>query len=67
VPEVLEDIASHDCLRLSNAPQGEVHGWGENHHAVCRCARFSCSNVEGVRELCVEGIGIAQLTWLDVK
>lgn len=66
VPEVLDDLASHDCLRLSSVPQWEFMD-GERTITQSVDGRFSCSNVEGIRELCVEGMGIAQLTWLDVK
>ena len=65
-PTRLSDLQQHRCLKIS----GVAHWMFEQHGQVVNCpiaARFSCSSVEGVREMCVAGIGIAQLTFLDVR
>ncbi|CAI2521980.1 LysR family transcriptional regulator [Serratia liquefaciens] len=64
-PQFVEDLMQHHCLRLSSVPQWIFERDGE----VIRTSvdgRFSSDNVEGVRDLCAEGLGIAQLTRWDV-
>ena len=65
-PRSVEDLTTHHCLRLSSVPQWIFERDGE----IIRVSvegRFSSDNVEGVRELCVQGLGIAQLTRWDVR
>lgn len=66
VPEVLSDLSQHNCLRLTNVLQWTFEGDGQT-TGLSVDGRFSSSNVEGVREMCLQGVGIAQLTWWDVK
>lgn len=64
-PQCLEDLKQHHCLRLTSVPQWIFEREGD----VIRIGvdgRFSSDNVEGIRELCVQGLGIAQLTRWDV-
>ncbi|WP_455845843.1 LysR substrate-binding domain-containing protein [Pantoea agglomerans] len=65
-PQLLADLHQHNCLRLSGVPQ-----WSfmvDDHiSSVSVEGRFSGSNVEGVRTLCVAGSGIAQLSAWDVQ
>ncbi|WP_312183796.1 LysR family transcriptional regulator [Pantoea sp. CTOTU46764] len=65
-PQLLADLHQHNCLRLSGVPQ-----WSfmvDDHiSSVSVEGRFSGSNVEGVRTLCVAGSGIAQLSACDVQ
>ena len=65
-PHMLADLHQHNCLRLSGVPQ-----WSfmiDDHiSSVSVEGRFSGSNVEGVRTLCVSGSGIAQLSAWDVQ
>lgn len=64
-PQFTGDLMKHHCLRLSSVPQWLFEREGE----VIRVGvegRFISDNVEGVRELCVQGLGIAQLTRWDV-
>ncbi|MBD9658723.1 LysR family transcriptional regulator [Pantoea leporis] len=65
-PKLLADLHQHNCLRLSGVPQ-----WSfivDDHiSSVSVEGRFSGSNVEGVRTLCVAGSGIAQLSAWDVQ
>jgi len=65
-PRLVEDLTTHHCLRLSSVPQWIFERDGE----IIRVSvegRFTSDNVEGVRELCVQGLGIAQLTRWDVR
>ncbi len=65
-PRFVEDLTTHHCLRLSSVPQWIFERDGE----IIRVSvegRFTSDNVEGVRELCVQGLGIAQLTRWDVR
>ncbi|WP_336852746.1 LysR family transcriptional regulator [Pseudescherichia vulneris] len=65
-PLLVEDLTMHHCLRLSSVPQWIFERDGE----IIRVSvegRFTSDNVEGVRELCVQGLGIAQLTHWDVR
>jgi len=65
-PRLVEDLTMHHCLRLSSVPQWIFERDGE----IIRVSvegRFTSDNVEGVRELCVQGLGIAQLTRWDVR
>lgn len=66
VPEILSDLSQHNCLRLTNVLQWTFEGDGQT-TSLSVDGRFSSSNVEGVREMCLQGIGIAQLTWWDVS
>lgn len=64
-PQCIEDLIHHHCLKLTNVPQWIFEREGE----VIRTSvngRFSSDNVEGIREMCVQGLGIAQLTRWDV-
>lgn len=64
-PVTVEDLTQHNCLRLSSVPQWILERAGD----ILRVGvegRFSSDNVEGVREMCVLGLGIAQLTRWDV-
>lgn len=64
-PQVVADLAQHNCLRLSSVPQWIFERDGEIIRVNVE-GRFSSDNVEGVREMCVEGLGLAQLTRWDV-
>ncbi|MBA0038267.1 LysR family transcriptional regulator [Pantoea sp. BIGb0393] len=65
-PQTLADLHQHNCLRLSGVLQ-----WSfmvDDHISTLSVeGRFSGSNVEGVRTLCVAGSGIAQLSAWDVQ
>ncbi|KOC90477.1 LysR family transcriptional regulator [Winslowiella iniecta] len=66
IPKNLNDLTTHHCLRLTNVLQWTFEAEGQS-TSISVEGRFSSSNVEGVRELCVQGLGIAQLTLWDVK
>lgn len=65
-PQSVADLIKHHCLRLSSVPQWIFEREGETLRVSVE-GRFSSDNVEGVRELCVQGLGIAQLTRWDVR
>lgn len=66
MPLTLEDLSNHARIRLTNMPQwpfvvdGQVR-W------IRTEGRFFCNSVEGVRTACVQGMGIAMLTYYDVR
>jgi len=65
-PRVLSELSAHDCLRLTNVLQWTFEANGQS-TSISVDGRFSSSNVEGIRELCIKGVGITQLTLIDVK
>jgi len=64
-PKTLNDLSRHRCLRLTSVPQWVFVRDGQTITAGVE-GRFSSDNVEGIRELCVQGMGLAQLTRWDV-
>lgn len=65
-PRSVSELAHHNCLRLSSVLQWSFENQGEI-ESVSVEGRFSASNVDGIRALCVQGLGLAQLAWWDVK
>lgn len=66
LPRTVDDLALHDCLRLSSVLQWSFEKAGQI-FSVAVDGRFSSSNVEGIRELCIQGLGLAQLSRWDVR
>jgi len=66
LPVTLSDLKRHHCLRLSNVLHWTFESEGHS-TSVSVDGRFSSDNVEGIRELCLQGLGLAQLTYWDVK
>lgn len=65
-PKNLKELAEHNCLKLTNVPYWFFEK--NNQQTSLRIeGSFSSNNIEGIRELCIQGIGIAQLTLWDVK
>jgi DNA-binding transcriptional LysR family regulator len=66
VPQKLDDLSGHDRIRLTSMPrwpfvvEGQVR-W------VRPEGRFFCNSVEGVRTACVQGMGIAMLSYFDLR
>lgn len=60
-PGTLGELHDHNCLRLTNVPQWTFIANGQS-TSISVDGRFASNNVEGVRELCVAGLGIAQLS-----
>lgn len=65
-PHRLADLSRHHCLRLSGVVQWSFMVEGHLSSLSVE-GRFSGSNVEGVRALCVAGSGIAQLSAWDIR
>jgi DNA-binding transcriptional LysR family regulator len=65
-PQILQELSLHNCLRLTNVLQWTFEFQGQS-TSMSVDGRFSSSNVESVRELCIQGLGLAQLTLWDVK
>lgn len=65
MPTSVEDLKKHHCLRLSSVPQWIFERGGDVFRVRVE-GRFISDNVEGVRELCAQGLGLAQLTRWDV-
>lgn len=65
-PHRLDDLAHHECLRLSTLPRWSFIRHGKLGH-VSVTGRLSCNSVEGVRAWCLAGQGIAQLTYWDIR
>lgn len=65
-PGTLEELHRHACIRLANMPQWPLVSGGQV-RLVRTEGRFVCNSVEGVRTACVQGLGIAMLTYFDVR
>lgn len=65
-PTMMSELIAHHCLRLTNVLQWSFETEGQPTSITVE-GRFSSSNIEGMRELCTGGLGIAQLTYLDVQ
>ncbi|MDU4128249.1 MULTISPECIES: LysR family transcriptional regulator [Pantoea] len=66
VPATLSELTEHNCLRLTNVLQWTFQSSGQS-TSLSVDGRFSSGNVESIREFCVQGMGLAQLTLWDVK
>jgi DNA-binding transcriptional LysR family regulator len=65
VPSTLEELSQHQCLRMAQTAYWPfIHG--KDTQMVRIEGRFLCSSAEGVREACLEGLGIALLSYWDV-
>lgn len=64
-PRTLRELDDHHCLRLSSLLHWSFEIDGQV-SSVSVDGRFSSASVEAVRALCVQGLGIAQLTRWDV-
>ncbi len=65
-PKSMSALTDHNCLRLTNVPQWTFEVDGQPTSMTVE-GRLSSSSVEGTRELCIAGLGIAQLTYWDVE
>ncbi|HAY44235.1 MAG TPA: hypothetical protein DCY59_12145 [Micrococcaceae bacterium] len=64
-PRSIEDIRSHDCIRLAPVGSWPVMVDGTVQRISVQ-GRIASSSVEGVRSACLQGLGIAMLTYWDV-
>lgn len=65
-PTTLEELNRHARIRLANMPLWPFVSGGQP-RLVRTEGRFVCNSVEGVRTACVQGMGIAMLTYFDVR
>lgn len=66
VPDTFSELNLHNCLRFTNVLQWTFEVSGQT-TGLSVDGRFTSGNVKGVRELCIKGLGLAQLTLWDVK
>lgn len=65
-PAVLADLADHDCVRLTGVTHWPFRS-GATSRNVRIEGRFTSSSIEGVHEACRRGLGLALLSYWDVK
>ncbi|TGD98286.1 LysR family transcriptional regulator [Methylobacterium nonmethylotrophicum] len=65
-PAALADLAGHDCVRLTGVTHWPFRA-GTASRNVRIDGRFSSSSIEGVHEACRRGLGLALLSYWDVK
>jgi len=64
-PETIEDLVSHPCLTLHGMPTWPLVV-GDETEWVRVSGPFTSNSVEGVRGACLDGAGIAMMTYWDV-
>ncbi|UEM07684.1 LysR family transcriptional regulator (plasmid) [Skermanella rosea] len=65
-PGAVADLVRHQCLGFSGATHWPLAG-GARGNRVRVQARFSANSIEGLREICLAGLGIAILSDWDVR
>lgn len=65
-PATTEDLAGHACIKLHGMDTWPVMRGGEMHR-VRISGPFSANTVDAVRAACIAGVGIAMLTYWDVR
>lgn len=66
VPTVLDDLRQHACIALHGMPYWPFARNGDS-VSVRAEAAFSANSVEAVRTACRQGLGLAMLTYWDVR
>ncbi|MGE8360101.1 LysR family transcriptional regulator [Pseudomonas sp.] len=66
VPTVLDDLRQHACIALHGMPYWPFVRNGDS-VSVRAEAAFSANSVEAVRTACRQGLGLAMLTYWDVR
>lgn len=66
VPTVLDDLRGHACIALHGMPYWPFVRQGES-VSVRAQAAFSANSVEAVRTACRQGLGLAMLTYWDIR
>ncbi|AQH01455.1 LysR family transcriptional regulator [Burkholderia sp. KK1] len=64
-PRLLADVSRHACLRLASMPYWPFDQNGQT-RSVRVDGRYACTTVEGVRAACLQSLGLALMTYLDV-
>ncbi|CAO3438155.1 LysR substrate-binding domain-containing protein [Azospirillum doebereinerae] len=65
-PGVIADLARHQCLAFSGALHWSFVGEARSVRTRVQ-ARFSANSIEGLREICLAGLGVAILSDWDVR
>jgi DNA-binding transcriptional LysR family regulator len=65
-PATTEDLVSHPCIKLHAMDAWPFTRGGEMHR-VRVSGPFSASTVDAVRSACIAGVGVAMLTYWDVR
>jgi len=65
-PVAAEDLVSHPCIKLHAMDSWPFMRGGETHRARIN-GPLSASTVDAVRAACIAGVGIAMLTYWDVR
>lgn len=65
-PAVVEDLVSHPCLKLHAMDYWPFTRGGEMHR-VKVAGPMAASTVDAVRAACIAGVGLAMLTYWDVR
>ncbi|MGE8498069.1 MAG: LysR family transcriptional regulator [Pseudomonas sp.] len=66
MPTVLDDLRGHACIALHGMPYWPFVRQGES-VSVRAQAAFSANSVEAVRTACRQGLGLAMLTYWDIR
>ncbi|QCN99410.1 LysR family transcriptional regulator (plasmid) [Azospirillum argentinense] len=65
-PATIADLAEHECLCLSGTTHWSFVGDGRERRIRVR-GRFTANSIEGLRDICLAGLGIAVLSEWDVR
>lgn len=65
-PTIANDLKLHDCIKLHSMPRWPFIADGERVELRPH-GTFSANSVQAVRAACVQGLGIAMLTYWDVR
>lgn len=65
-PAAVADLAEHECLCLSGTTHWSFAGDGRERRIRVR-GRFTANSIEGLRDICLAGLGIAVLSDWDVR
>ena len=65
-PAAVADLAEHECLCLSGTTHWSFTGDGRGRRIRVR-GRFTANSIEGLRDICLAGLGIAVLSEWDVR
>ncbi|MFL7904750.1 LysR family transcriptional regulator [Azospirillum argentinense] len=65
-PATVADLAEHECLCLSGTTHWSFVGDGRERRIRVR-GRFTANSIEGLRDICLAGLGIAILSEWDVR
>lgn len=65
-PAAVADLTEHECLCLSGTTHWSFRGDGRERRIRVR-GRFTANSIEGLRDICLAGFGVAVLSEWDVR